>query len=492
MATGKGNGILNEILTQSAANLDIPIYVYEDAVLKYEDVGAWLAADTSDLNAYSPEIFPQGSFRLGTVVRPISDVDEYDIDLVCLLVLEKERTTQENLKKLVGDRLKLRDDLSQILETLRRCWRLNFHPNNSLPHFHMDILPAIPNRDNPITGILITDSELRRWQTSDPKAYADWFYDRMKTVFMERKSFVAKSLDANVEEVPDWQVKTPLQIAIQLIKRHRDFHFQNDIENKPISIIITTLATLVYNNQNSVYEALVDIVKDLPKNIENRNGKWWVENPVDANENFADKWNEYPERYTAFESWLQKIQADIAGLDQSWNFKESEDYLKPIFGQQFMSSVISGIQDKEVAVDPVSRRKEISVPGLDDSSHCLIPPWPMQVNYKTKIIGSVHHPKSSKKLWDLTGRPVPKNLKLKFKIITNTPEPYTVKWQVVNTGKEAFDAGDLRGDFLESAITNPNNHWETTSYIGTHWVEAFLLKDGICVAKSGKKIVRVR
>ncbi|MCL1595578.1 MAG: hypothetical protein M3132_14620 [Actinomycetia bacterium] len=34
--------------------------------------------------------------------------------------------------------------------------------------------------------------------------------------------------------------------------------------------------------------------------------------------------------------------------------------------------------------------------------------------------------------------------------------------------------------------------WESTAYAGTHWVEAFVIKDGVCVARSGRKYVRVR
>src|SRR5208283_4070186 len=100
---------LAEILSKSASELDIPDHVYEDAVLKYEDVGAWLAEEDSELNSYSPEIYPQGSFSLGTVVRPIDRYD-YDIDLVCTLNLTKDQTTQKDLKKRVGERLKKNPD----------------------------------------------------------------------------------------------------------------------------------------------------------------------------------------------------------------------------------------------------------------------------------------------------------------------------------------------------------------------------------------------
>ena len=47
---------LSGVLKKTATALDIPDYIYEDATLKYEDIGSWLAADDSELKTYSPEI----------------------------------------------------------------------------------------------------------------------------------------------------------------------------------------------------------------------------------------------------------------------------------------------------------------------------------------------------------------------------------------------------------------------------------------------------
>ena len=55
---------LGDLLIRMASVLDIPDHVYEDATLKYEDVGTWLAAEDSELKDYTPEIYPQGSFAL--------------------------------------------------------------------------------------------------------------------------------------------------------------------------------------------------------------------------------------------------------------------------------------------------------------------------------------------------------------------------------------------------------------------------------------------
>jgi hypothetical protein len=203
--------VVASFLKETADALDIPEHVYEDATIKYEDVGEHLGADDSDLKQYDPQIYPQGSFRLGTVVQPIDGESGYDIDLVCQLEIAKELTTQESLKERVGKRLEERADLKEILESSRRCWVLNYPSDQGMPKFHMDVLPSIPNFERPPTGILLTDTELVRWQKSNPVAYANWFKSRMSAIFERRKAAFAESIQANVEDVPDWKIKTPLQ-----------------------------------------------------------------------------------------------------------------------------------------------------------------------------------------------------------------------------------------------------------------------------------------
>ncbi len=150
---------LNDLLRAVADDLDIPNHMYEDAVVKYTDIGEWLAQEDSELAQFEPDIFPQGSFRIGTMVRPLNEAEEYDIDLVCHLKIKKENTTQKELKDRVGKRLEGREDLKQILKPSRRCWILDYPEP-----FHMDVLPVIPNVERLPNGILLTDTELRFWQ----------------------------------------------------------------------------------------------------------------------------------------------------------------------------------------------------------------------------------------------------------------------------------------------------------------------------------------
>ncbi len=85
---------LGKLLQQLAESLDISDAQYEAAVKHYEAVGDWLSKNDSPIVVHDPQIYPQGSFRLGTMIKPFNDADQYDIDLVCeLKALRKENVT---------------------------------------------------------------------------------------------------------------------------------------------------------------------------------------------------------------------------------------------------------------------------------------------------------------------------------------------------------------------------------------------------------------
>lgn len=477
---------LNELLQAASDELDIPATLYEQATLKYEEVGAWLAEDEQGIGRYAPEIYPQGSFRLGTAVRPIDPSCDYDIDLVCHLDIPKASIAQHELKEIVGRRLKQHDEFARVLSPSRRCWNLSFRKQ-----FHMDVLPAIPNAERPPDGILLTDTELVNWQKSNPKLYSEWFYRVMNTRFREMREQLAKSLNVSVEDVPEWRVKTPLQRAIQLLKRHRDFMFQSDAENRPVSIVLTTLAARAYQDENTVLDAIINLAANMPRYIAYRNGKWWVENPVEPEENFADKWNEKDERRQAFLSWLTRVQQDVATAARHESLTEAVDLLKSRFGKQPIANAEASLAKRFGTVIPSIAASAFSLPSVTgDASHRRTPTWPTNLTYKASIVASVHYSRGGKRIAELARRRIGKKRWLKFKVETNAPYPFQIHWQVVNTGAEAQAANALRGDFYTS---NDGNlvRWESTLYAGVHWVQAFIVRDGVCVAKSALKYVPV-
>src|SRR5690606_21287264 len=82
--------------------------------------------------------------------------------------------------------------------------------------------------------------------------------------------------------------KTVLQRTIQLLKRHRDIMFISNPDSKPISIIITTIVARYYSGEKDLYTALNRALTALYEFAESNSDS--VFNPVNPEENFADKW----------------------------------------------------------------------------------------------------------------------------------------------------------------------------------------------------------
>lgn len=301
---------LDQILGTSIAAFDIPDDVYERAVARYEHVGTWLSEYWGE-SASDGAVYPQGSFRLGTVVQPINDRDDYDIDLVCRRDIAKESTTQEALKADVGNGLRLyvasAPEGSPARSEGKRCWTLDY----PVEPFHMDVLPALPNAEARPNGILLTDRDLRLWQYSNPIDYTSWFHTRMRQEFVQLREVLAKQMD--VDDVPEWKVKTTLQRTVQALKRHRDFFFAQTPKDRPASIIITTLAAQAYTGGGTLHKVLIDVTEKMPGLVEWRDGVYWVANPVQPEENFADRWRTHPGRDRLFFEWIEQAQSDFAG-----------------------------------------------------------------------------------------------------------------------------------------------------------------------------------
>jgi hypothetical protein len=245
------------------------------------------------------------------VIKPITDRDEYDVDLVCFLNdLPQKATSQAQLKQMVGDRIKQNETYKSILDKEgRRCWTLNY-----ANEFHLDILPSITDEQLRSSGglhsdaILITDknmieSEASEWPKSNPRGYIKWFKSRQSQIFQVLKSSIAEAQKVTIDEIPDYRIKTPLQIAIQILKRHRDEYFAKS-NDKPISIIITTLAASLYRGQGEIYNAIYDILQGIDVNMVKQSDRYYIPNPTNNCENFADKWNEDPLLPKAFFEWL--------------------------------------------------------------------------------------------------------------------------------------------------------------------------------------------
>jgi len=327
-------------LNEVAEAIGISADMAERAVSRYQLIGDWLDRKASKITQYNPQVYTQGSFLLGTVIRPIGDANEFDIDLVCELNGNNYDFSMAELKQAVGTELQeyaKYHSMKNEPEDKRRCWTMEYADQAK---FHLDVLPALPNQTGykllleqrghsalaasdalTETAIGITDKELPQyrlkpadWPTSNPKGYAAWFHQRQAAAVMKSREMVLeddkRGIYASVDEVPQYRVKTPLQKCVQLLKRHRDSNYAGD-EDKPISIIITTLSAHAYRGENTLSATLRTVLTTMEQFINERGGTSWVANPINPEENFADKWAEVPRRKQVFKEWLDKAQRDF-------------------------------------------------------------------------------------------------------------------------------------------------------------------------------------
>ena len=499
-----------EWLERVASALDLPPAKYEAAERSYRSLAEWLDRPESKFARDDVAVYLQGSFRMGTAIAPIRG-DEYDLDVVCEVQWSKDRRTQEQLHDALGAEVTAYAERysMQAPDEWDRCWTLNY---SEAAKFHMDVLPCVPdaarqrllreaasmNLEHVEQAVSITDRThdqyrfiTQDWPASNPNGYADWFYGRMRTVFDARREYL-RLVEAKVDvaDIPTFRVRTPLQLAIQLLKRHRDLQFsEKQTSAKPTSIIITTLSALAYQQESTVAEALARILADVESFILQDSHGYWIANPADPRENFAEAWNEDEAKADAFRDWLEIARQDFGHAFASDSSTEFSDALAPRLGRTLV----------EAALQPASATGGSTILGglarlgLRDAPHRRPARWPVVTNGQVTL-SSVQVLRNGFRPRTLASdsSPVPRGCTLVFGASTNIVEPFDVYWQVVNTGAAAKVANDLRGEFERPRAEHGYLvRRESTSYPGTHSIECFIVKGGYCVARSGIFVVNV-
>ncbi len=337
---------IDKMLRRIADEIEISQTEHERAVKSYNAVGTFL---DNNIPQYNIRVIPQGSFRLGTVIKPITDKDEYDIDLVA--IVDNKFTDAEDLKDIIGDALKKSDRYSEKLKEGKRCWTIEYAESSN---YHMDILPAMKSDTYMTTKELTmthkedenSDYEFRQ---TNPEAYYDWFVKRMEE---EKKKLTEEYAIRNkleIVDVPEYEIKTTLQIAIEIIKRYRDIKFQENPDIKPISIILTTLMARIYTGKENVYELIEKFSEEYIMYLEkDENGDILIKNPVNENENFADKWPKYPDRKEAFFKFMTELNIDLVTnkILLEGNIREQSTSYKKLFGENMVNRVYENMANE--------------------------------------------------------------------------------------------------------------------------------------------------
>lgn len=320
---------LDDLLARIAEGIQLDVTRKQRMESAYQAIQELLEADEGFFKNIKFEIYPQGSVRIGTTVKPTAK-NEFDLDIVIHIVVDWKRYTPQQIYNELKRVLMNNSTYKEKVELKNRCIRLNYAGD-----FHMDILPGCQESAYDSNKLVIPDRELGSWASSNPRGYADWFTERAETVRMSllEKAFSAQGLPAD-----DFAKKKPLQRAVQLIKMYRDQYFQDNQDMATSSVILTTIAGRFYDGEDSIYDTIDNIIQRIKSELEKQVGYYdrlVIFNPVNGEEDFTDKWarDKEPELYDHFKKFIFHLDAQWQTLKEENGVLEEGRILTKLFGE---------------------------------------------------------------------------------------------------------------------------------------------------------------
>lgn len=126
-----------------------------------------------------------------------------------------------------------------------------------------------------------------------------------------------------------------------------------------------------------------------------------------------------------------------------------------------------------------------SVYSFVDNEQFIEDMFPVNQMYSCRILclvsGNGWRPKPIREFLSLLKRYLPHNFEIRCTMEhTNCPPPYKIFWKVKNVGVEAEKRNQLRGEIHEKG----NFIVEHSNFFGKHYIECYIVKNGVCVARN--------
>ncbi len=326
-----------ELLARIAQELQLDPTRLERMESAYHAVAELLQNDKEFFDDLIIEVYAQGSKRIGTTVKPFNNED-FDLDVVLHIYDPYHKHSPAEIYNALVKALEKNKYYKSILEKKKRCIRLNYQSD-----FHMDILPACMPNEREKEAIKIPEKALREWSSGNPKGFAAWFLQIANSAtepLLRKYTDVLVKAQIETEELPaELYMKTPLQRAVQLVKRYRDIYFEH--RDYPVSsIVLTTIMAQFYEGENSIFDTIDNVLTRISSSytITVREGtKFKILNPVNQDEDFTDSWT--TEHYRSFFAFITDLYTKWQKLKSSFETSNKEYIL--LFGEGIYKKTLS-------------------------------------------------------------------------------------------------------------------------------------------------------
>lgn len=391
----------------------------------------------------------QGSIAMSTIIQ--NDNKDYDIDVA--IVFDKENIPEGTIstKNIVVNALKRKcTGFKKEPEAKTNCVRIEYAEG-----YHIDF--AIYRRYKDENDNFIYEHCGSEWRIRDPRAITKWFLEQNK-----QKNY-------NLREV------------VRLLKM-----FTKSREkwvNMPGGLILSVLANeqfqSSYDRMDERFYYTIKAIRDrLATNKD-------VYNPVEENQSLKLVSQDDIKINNLFNRLDEKLsKLDVLFMPNCTRIEALEAW-KEFFNHSFWEELIqSEGQKKTVTKSYASFFDGEEYFDYKDTEEFIEYLFPINIQYQLEINCKI------KKKGQIIGllssflkrrEPLLPGNDLEFYAHTNVPKPYRILWKVKNQGTEAKRRNQIRGQIVE---TNQLIHHEVTSFKGNHYVECYIVKDGVCVARN--------
>lgn len=407
--------------------------------------------DDSDLaDLLADGLIPQGSFAHKTIIRPYG---ENDFDADVLLPIEEQDDWEP--KKYTVELQKALEASSRYADKTilkKRCVTVDYAND-----FHIDVVPFVTRSDGNTYITHRTENEFIR---CDPVAFTTWIDEQTRTT------------------------NGHLIRVIRLVKYLRD---RSSID-VPSVVLAALLAERVHSfagvdDYGNVATTLVSLIEDLNDYIGPMTLRPWVDDRI--GQNLADRLTEtgFKNLQSQVKTWARKMRE---ALDAESS--ESVEKWRSVFGDGFGADKIESAVLASAQVPTYEKR---TAPGEQFLDRDFDIPLRLDPAHRFRVVGraaSSGRARGRFRPISAGGNHVRIGRALQFTVEGCTvPPPFDVYWKVRNAGEEAASREMFRGEIRRGDLTIS----EQSNFPGSHWVQAWVVKDGVAVATDTQDVTIV-
>lgn len=399
------------------------------------------------------DVIPQGSMAHGTIIKPFNG-HEFDADVLLQLVPQEGWLAKDYIEE-VYKAFRLSGSYRDRVTRKSRCVTVQYAND-----CHIDVVPFLELQDGEFSITNRNEGVDGTYEQSDPTGYTAW---------LDEKNRIANDNLIKVIRLLKWlrdykQTFTCKSVVLNLIIAGR----VNDINLISDSQYYADVPTTIVNLLEDVATYLDPYSTYMPR----------IEDPTLPGVDYNHRWDN--DQYLNFRKMVKNYASKArAAYDESDRTKSIELW-RELFGDQFASKVkaLSDIRGRSDAPIRVADPGEEFIENMHDLQ--------IDPSYRLKIKGVVV-PKNGYRTYQLShrGNRVDRHRSIRFSITKCTvPSGYEVKWKIKNHGAAAREAGCLRGE-----IVSGEAHVEPTQYRGRHYVECYIIKNDVCVARDRQPVI---